>query len=80
MLRLVEVCYAESGWKGDWYKVNERHWVSQQPKWPSIYTSRWLKAELGFCVCGFFVVYCITDIGPWHPRAWQRTEKFYLEI
>ena len=78
MLRLVEITQAETGWKGDWYKPGQRHWVSQQPNWPKVYVNRWLKAEQGPRVCGINEADCKTVVGPWHPRAWLRTLLFNL--
>lgn len=78
MLRLVEITNAETGWKGAWYKVGQRHWVSQQPLWPRVYATRWLKAEQGIRVCGIDEADCKTIVGPWHPRAWLRTILFQL--
>ena len=80
MLRLVEVTNAETGWKGDWYKTGQRHWVDQQPLWPKVYANRWLKAEQGVRVRGINDSDYKVIVGPWHPLAWLRTILFNLGL
>lgn len=40
-IRLVEVTHDEPGWKGTWYRRGQRHFVQQDPWWPSVMSSRW---------------------------------------
>lgn len=75
MLRLVEVTNAETGWKGDWYRPGNRHWVRLQPLWPQVYKNKW---EAVYQCGGINDDDCKVVLGPWHPWAWVRTILFNL--
>ena len=47
-IKLVEVTSHDSSWKGTWYRTGERHFVQQDPGWPSVVASRWRALD----VCG----------------------------
>lgn len=40
-VELVEITAHETGWKGTWYSTGERHFVRQDPSWPSVMACRW---------------------------------------
>lgn len=38
---LVEVTSDSHGWKGTWYRLGQRHFVQEDPRWPAISSQRW---------------------------------------
>lgn len=77
MLRLVEITSAETGWQRDWYCVGERHWVYQDPDWPRLFSTRWMKAE-DYPMRGIAAPDCKIIIPAWHPLAIIMTLRFWL--
>lgn len=43
---LVEITQAESGWKGNWYKVGQRHFVTAHQDWPDAIGSKFYSVDI----------------------------------
>lgn len=45
-IKLVEITNHEEGWKGNWYKTGQRHFVTINPLYPAVYTSKYRSVDV----------------------------------
>lgn len=47
-IKLVEITRHRPGWKGTWYETGQRHFVTEDARWPAVVMQRWAAVD----ICG----------------------------